>query len=280
MDSTRSKYISPTAHYTGYVWARNGLSHPMLATPQGRLFYNAMAPLNAASVAVGGPTLEGLLLARHAAIDALLTGAIEQGRVTQIIEIAAGLSPRGWRFTERYGNDITYLETDLPGMATRKRTLLAKMGAKPAYHRVAELNALADLGPTSLAALASDLKPEQGTAIITEGLLNYFDMDNVNGLWRRIAECLQTFSHGVYLSDIFLGIDNRGLLGAGFKQMLSAFVRSPVHFHFHDADEANLALVEAGFVSAEAHRPGEFLNDKKAQSGRGASRVRVLEARS
>jgi hypothetical protein len=24
--------VSPTAHYTGYVWVRNGLSHPALAT--------------------------------------------------------------------------------------------------------------------------------------------------------------------------------------------------------------------------------------------------------
>ena len=27
-----SEAISPTAHYTGYVWARNGLSHPALST--------------------------------------------------------------------------------------------------------------------------------------------------------------------------------------------------------------------------------------------------------
>ena len=27
-----SESISPTAHYTGYVWARNGLSHPELET--------------------------------------------------------------------------------------------------------------------------------------------------------------------------------------------------------------------------------------------------------
>ena len=30
-----STSISPTAHYTGYVWARNGLSHPALASREG-----------------------------------------------------------------------------------------------------------------------------------------------------------------------------------------------------------------------------------------------------
>ncbi len=32
-----SDAISPTAHYTGYVWARNGLSHPELETLEGRV---------------------------------------------------------------------------------------------------------------------------------------------------------------------------------------------------------------------------------------------------
>jgi hypothetical protein len=27
--------VSPTAHYTGHVWVRNGLSHPELATWEG-----------------------------------------------------------------------------------------------------------------------------------------------------------------------------------------------------------------------------------------------------
>ena len=33
--------IGPTAHYTGYVWARHGLSHPELATRQGHALYLA-----------------------------------------------------------------------------------------------------------------------------------------------------------------------------------------------------------------------------------------------
>ena len=44
-----SDAISPTAHYTGYVWARNGLSHPALATREGRLLFESLRPLIAAS---------------------------------------------------------------------------------------------------------------------------------------------------------------------------------------------------------------------------------------
>ncbi len=70
---------------------------------------------------LGRGTLESYLLARHRAIDSLLTTAIEEHGIRQVIEVAAGLSPRGWRFAQRYGDRLTYIEADLPGMAERKR---------------------------------------------------------------------------------------------------------------------------------------------------------------
>jgi len=67
--------IGPTAHYTGYVWARSGLSHPDLATTEGRILFDSLQPAMLISRAMGGPTLEAYLLARHRAIDALLDRA-------------------------------------------------------------------------------------------------------------------------------------------------------------------------------------------------------------
>src|SRR3954447_5685524 len=49
-----SEAISPTAHYTGHVWVRNGLSHPRLATLEGRLFFDALTPGMTVSRALGG----------------------------------------------------------------------------------------------------------------------------------------------------------------------------------------------------------------------------------
>jgi len=78
---TSRERVGPTAHYTGYVWARNGLSHPELETREGRLLFDSLQPAMLASRALGGPTLEAYLLARHRAIDALLERAIDAGRV-------------------------------------------------------------------------------------------------------------------------------------------------------------------------------------------------------
>jgi hypothetical protein len=102
--------VGPTAHYTSYVWVRNGLSHPGLATTEGRVMFESLQPAMLASRAVGGPTLEAYLLARHEAIDALLERAIEDAGVSQVIEVACGLSPRGWRFADRYGERLRYVE--------------------------------------------------------------------------------------------------------------------------------------------------------------------------
>ncbi len=136
--------VSPTAHYTGYVWARNGLSHPELETVEGRVLFETLRPTMAVTGAIGSGTLETYLLARHLAIDALLQRAIDRHGLTQVLEVACGLSPRGWRFSQRYGERITYLEADLPAMAARKRAALERMGALSERHRVVDVDVLAD----------------------------------------------------------------------------------------------------------------------------------------
>lgn len=272
-----SEAISPTAHYTGYAWFHHGLSHQALVTPQGRLLFNALKPWSLLAQSRGKPTVDGFLLARHRLIDALLEQAIAEGRVTQVIEIAAGFSPRGWDFKRRHGRRLRYIEADLPHMAEWKLQRLERNGLLLPGHRVQPLDALADLGPLSLSALAGRLDPAQGTAIVTEGLLNYFDRDAVLGMWRRFAGVLSRFPQGLYLSDLHLANDNRGTSQRVFGKLLQAFVRGRVHLHFREGGEALAQLREAGFPEARLHDPRQEL-----QAGRilpGAELVRVIEAR-
>jgi len=272
-----SDAIGPTAHYTAYVWARNGMSHPALATATGRVLYHSMRPTMAVSKTLGGVTLEEFLLARHRLIDHLLDVAIEEGRVSSVLEIACGLSPRGWRFAGRHGDRITYVEADLPAMAARKRKALEEAGSLGEHHRVVEIDALLDEGPRSLGQVAGGFDPAVGLAIITEGLLSYLASDAVAGLWRRIAGTLAGFPDGVYLSDLHLSEESSGPLAGAFRSVLSAFVRSRVSIHFHDAEEARRALEDAGFGRAALHRPIDFA-DRIEVSGPGAEIVRVIEA--
>jgi len=270
-----SAAISPTAHYTGHVWARNGLSAPGLDTFEGRLMYGAVLPVVRAGRLLGVGLLEDTLLARHRVIDHLLREAIEAGRVSQVVEVAAGLSPRCWRFSHDFP-ELRYVEADLPAMAARKRRVLDRIGYS---HRVADLDALADDGPLSLAALASTLDPAQGLAIITEGLLMYFDRPSVVGMWRRFAQALHEFSEGVYLSDLHLLSENdHPLLSAG-RRVLGWTVRGQVHFSFDDEADATSALTDAGCAGAVIHRTTEYPDVLTGVDPRSAGAVRVIEAR-
>ena len=273
-----SDAISPTAHYTGYVWYRHGLSHPGLVTPQGRALYHAVRPLNFGSGSLGGPTLEGFLLARHRAIDTLLAQAIDSGAVGQVVEVAAGLSPRGWDFSRRYGGRIDYVEADLPQMARRKRERLAAAGLESPRHRVVALDALADGGKLSLDALARTLDPGKGLAIITEGLLNYFDTPAVLGMWRRFAGVLRSFPAGAYFSDLHLASDNRGAPTRAFGKVLGSFVRGRVYLHFGSVAEAEAALRSSGFARGRLFSPPPQSTASGSVDRRGASLVRIVEA--
>ena len=277
MERPHPETISPTAHYTGYVWYAHGWSDDAFATRTGRALYHALRGANLLAQRAGLPSLEGMLLARHRLIDLRLQEAIDAGEISQIIEVAAGLSPRGWRFASRYGTAITYVEADLPGMVERKRAILGRLGGETAHHRVAEIDALIDLGPTSIAALCGSLDPARGTAIITEGLINYFSRDAILGMWRRFAGALRRFPRGLYLSDLMLSGDNRGPISKTFTFLLSAFVRGRVHLPFATADEVEDALDSAGLTGI-ALDPRDFSHELAGLELAGAGRVRILEA--
>ena len=271
-----SAAISPTAHYTGHVWGRNGLSHPKLGTIEGRLLFDALEPAMLASRALRVGTLEGLLVARHRIIDQRLADAIDDGRVSQVVEVACGMSPRGWRFTERYRDRLTYVEADLPEMAARKRRALDGMGSLSERHRVVEVDALRDDGPSSLASVAATLDSDAGLAIVTEGLLTYFPESDVLGMWRRFARALHRFPEGLYLADIRL---TGGLLDTAFQTALSTFVQRRVHTHFGDEPAAEAALLDAGFDEALVDRADALPAAGEAREDPGAARIHVIEAR-
>lgn len=276
--SEGSDAISPTAHYTGETWVRNGLSHPELATWQGRALHRVTALPFAASRTLGGPTLNGPLLARHRIIDSLLEDLIDGG-IGQVVEIACGMSPRGWRFGERYGDRLAYIEADLPAMAQRKREALARMGSLSDRHRVVELDALRDGGADSLEALVETLDPAKGLAIVTEGLLVYLDDETVDALWARIARALGRFNQGAYLADLRFAGDGLALPDRAFGLLLGAFVRGKIHAYRGDAASAEAELLSAGFDQARLHRGNQHPAAGDARNDPGASLISIIEAR-
>jgi O-methyltransferase involved in polyketide biosynthesis len=274
-----SDRISPTAYATGQLWFRHGLSHPGLATARGKRLERGFRVMMYGLKRVSGVSFEALMLARHRGLDAILARAIDEGRVTQVIEIAAGLSARGWRMMQRYGDKLTYIETDLPAMAATKRDLLDRAGISSPRHRVMVLDALKDDGAESLSAIAASLDPTQGLAIITEGLMSYLDPESAASVWQRIARTLSGFRHGTYLADWYLRGDNISLGMLAFRSVLQKFVRGKMYVHFHSAAEAMVVLKAHGFAEVKIHETRSIPETRELAATPGADRVRVLETR-
>jgi len=238
------------------------------------MLYRGLALPLAASKTLGVPTLDGLLLARHRIIDSILDDLI-RGGVSQVVEVACGMSPRGWRFTAQFGERLTYVEADLPGMAQRKRDALARMGSLTDRHRVVGLDVLQE---GNLEALIETLDPAEGLVIVTEGLLSYLDDDTVDALWTRLATALGRFDRGVYLSDLRFARRNRGLPERTFDVILGAFVRGKVHPYRGDEATAEAALRSAGFEEARLHRGDRHPAAAGVRNDPGAGVVCIVEA--
>ncbi len=281
--SSDSSGISFTAFYTGEVWRRHGLSVPFLASPQGKFFYLAGQPVEwAGKLLLGGNNIT-MLLQRHHIIDHLLEKAILEEGVTQIVELACGLSPRGTIMSRRYaGSDIRYVEADLPGMAARKRRFLQQAGELSDRHRVIDVDILAKGSTESLEEVfARELDPGRKTLVITEGLVNYFDMPSIHGFWTRLAGVLKGFPAGIYISDIYPNFQwHRSVKVANaFKGMLAIATRSNVNLHFESEAEIREGFREAGFATTAIHLPESYYGMLDIPVMRTPSLVRVLENR-
>ena len=279
-DRTDTSSISFTAHYTGYVWYHNGLSAPAFRSGQGALYYALLWPFEAVGRALVGGNIKDFLLQRHALIDHLIEQAIREEGVTQVLEIACGLSPRGWRYTQRFPQ-LKYVEGDLPAMAARKQALLREAGAAAPGHKVVTCNILADGDEGLEAVIAREFDSSKPLLVITEGLVNYFDLDTISGFWSRLRAALARFPAGIYLTDNYPLLDDhpfrRTLKVLG--DTLGAASRANVSFHFGSDAQMEAHFRQLGYAQATAHNPRLYRDRLQMPATRGDSFVRILEAR-
>lgn len=274
-DSAR---ISPTALYTCETWARHGRSFPELSLPMGAVFYNSMQPAMLSSKWFGGPTLQDFLLARHDLIDAHLTKQIDQYNVRYVIEIAAGLSPRGMRYIKRYPQEIHYFEADLPGMMAIKRKRLKNHLKDYKQHKLFAIDAFAEQGPHSLSNLFQSIPEGEPVCVITEGLLNYFSREQVERLGLNFSREFKSRAGSSYVSDIHLQAQNQGPVAEGFKNMLGAFVRGKVHLHYQDSEDIQNAFKSIQ-LQVELITPSDHKDRLDSCGAKWADLVKVLVAR-
>jgi len=269
--------ISFTALYTGHVWTRDGISAPFFHTRGGAFLYGALAPFEFVGRRIVGGNIRTFLLQRHHLIDHRLHQLIEAG-VTQVVEIACGLSPRGHRFCQQYPQ-LTYLETDLPDMAHRKKQLLQEHDVLSERHRVLPINIFAEDGELSLAHVLDQLDHSKPVVVITEGLVNYFPLAVISEFWRKLATALRAFPQGTYLTDnypLYHGMPFYHTL-KNLGRLLGAISRSQVGFHFHSDEQTVSHFLQQGFDGLTVHNPADFYSQLPIPQTRGNPMVRILE---
>lgn len=247
-----SSRISPTAHYVGYLKFRSGLSEPGFTTTTGRVIHHALWPLTTCARVLGGIDAQRVIAGRHMLLDELLVRLIEDGSVRQVVELAAGLSPRGYHISRRYRDrELLYVEGDLAGIVAHKRALLATMAPPPRGHHVVELDALVDTAPSSIFGVGERLlDPGVGTAVICEGLFPYLDRTTTLGLWRRVAQFLSGYAAGYYFSDVYFASSIEGLpMVDTLRGAFSVLTRGRLHFPFDDVHDVEAELGNVGFRS-------------------------------
>jgi O-methyltransferase involved in polyketide biosynthesis len=149
--------------------------------------------------ALGERWLRPFVVTRYLAIDAIL----EQVQPSWILEIGAGLSPRGLIWGAMKGT--VYFEADLPSVVTFKRKLLKHITSN-IHNNGAGNVALLHLDvtqPDQWTQLFSVLPKTTGKGVVvTEGLLQYMNRDQVSMIGRQIATVLQK-TGGYWVSTDF-----------------------------------------------------------------------------
>jgi O-methyltransferase involved in polyketide biosynthesis len=247
------------------------------------MYWSAVPWMRISKKVFGISDLETSLLQRHLIIDHLLEKAILESGVGQVLELACGLSPRGFRFMDRHGgNNFIYVETDLPSMARKKESMLRQARLLRDNHHVVACNILSDNGGMSLGAVASQyLNPDVPTAVITEGIINYFDRPTLEPVWVRIAELLRRLAGGVYLSSNMPNLRGHRFhpMVRLWNQIVAVVAKGKMHMHFYSDRDAEDAFKSFAFNDVRVHSPESYFTKLQIPRSRLPGFLRIIEAR-
>lgn len=255
---SKHRHISFTAHYTGYIWYQMGISHPLLATSKGKTLAIIAHPIESWGEKYVGGSMRTTLKERHTMLDNRLRQLIEQHPNLQVLEIAAGLSPRGWWFRQHYPM-IDYRELDLPDMANTKQTALKQIDANsPEVLSV-------DLFTEDFQKAFEVFDPSRPLVVISEGLINYFTKELLQQLIQSIAHYGKDFQSLHYLTDLYPEPVKNKLAKViwSSSKLLKVMSRSAFSFHFVTPEEVRNFMQQAGFSKVQVIQPSLYFKKDK-----------------
>ncbi|MGK3626472.1 class I SAM-dependent methyltransferase, partial [Acinetobacter sp. A11] len=245
----------------GYIWYQMGISHEALATTKGKSLAYLVHPIESWAEKYVGGSMRTTLKQRHTMLDHHLEQLIQESPDLQVLEIACGLSPRGWWFRQHYPS-ITYRELDLPDMAQTKQNALQQI----------EKNApevlSVDLFTEAFAQAFEVFAPNRPLVVISEGLINYFDKDLLKQLIQSIGHYGATFKKFHYLTDLYPEPIKNKLASIiwNSSKLLKLMSRSSFSFHFKSPQEVNDFFKDTEFEQVTIEQPQIFFGEVSQDS--------------
>lgn len=124
---------------------------------------------------------------------------VEEKGATQVLELAAGLSPRGMELAQR---GVVYVEADLAeSMALKREVVTAILGSVP---ESLHLCAASVIDRDELSACCCPFVTERPVAVTTEGLLRYLTFEEKAHLSENVHEILRRYGGWWITPDIHL----------------------------------------------------------------------------
>jgi O-methyltransferase involved in polyketide biosynthesis len=178
-----------------------------------------------------------LLEARYKSIVQL----IHKTGMDQVLELASGFSLRGLAMSA--ASDITYLESDLPGINEEKSKLVADIRAKHNLagldrHHIITANAL-KFG--EIEAAIHLLRKDRPLIVVHEGLLNYLSAEERSVVAGNVRRLLSNFPGGAWITPDF----TTRSIAENVSQTMKRFRRAVTGITERQLDEAAFENEEA-----------------------------------
>jgi O-methyltransferase involved in polyketide biosynthesis len=216
--------------YTSILWAKE-----MLAFLRSRGAALPDGPWSEDTARAFAPVFEARFLA--------VSRVIAEKGATQVLELAAGLSPRGMDLARQ---GIVYVETDLAESMTRKREIVtAILGAVPENLHLGTASAI---DRSQLVECCSPFVTGRPVAVTTEGLLRYLTFDEKALVARNVYEILQRYGGWWITPDVHLRSLTQRQTADHRKQEHETLGRSLDANYFEDLGHAQRFFEGLGFA--------------------------------
>lgn len=172
-----------------------------------------------------------------------VTRLVQEKAARQVLELAAGLSPRGAELARR---GIVYVEADLAESTALKREVVtAMLGSIPQNLHLCSASAI---DREQLLACCAPFTAGQPVAVTTEGLLRYLTFEEKALVAANVREILRRYSGWWITPDIHLRILAQRQTPTQREAELKTLGRSLDANYFEDFDHARQFFERAGFA--------------------------------